>query len=85
MPTPGTSARLEVLVGNASHRHNDGPTNPQAMPTHRLAEGKLVMFLAIDRVSKFTVVQFHKTQAKRKAQRSCAISSIPSRMPCILC
>jgi hypothetical protein len=27
----------------------------------RLAKGKPIMFLAIDRVSKFTVVQFHDT------------------------
>jgi|SRR5208283_2282865 len=30
----------------------------------RLAEGKLVMFLAIDRVSKFTVVEFHERAGK---------------------
>jgi len=30
----------------------------------RLAEGKLVMFLAIDRVSKFTVVAFHESAGK---------------------
>jgi transposase InsO family protein len=30
----------------------------------RLAEGKLIMFLAIDRVSKFTVVAFHQSAGK---------------------
>ena len=30
----------------------------------RLAEGKLIMFLAIDRVSKFTVVEFHQSAGK---------------------
>jgi len=30
----------------------------------RLAEGRLVMFLAIDRVSKFTVVEFHDSAGK---------------------
>jgi transposase InsO family protein len=30
----------------------------------RLAEGKLIMFLAIDRVSKFTVVAFHQSGGK---------------------
>ena len=30
----------------------------------RLTEGKLIMFLAIDRVSKFTVVEFHQSAGK---------------------
>ena len=36
----------------------------------RHADGKLVMFLAIDRVSKFTYVEFHDTPARWKARPS---------------
>ncbi len=36
----------------------------------RHAHGKLVMFLAIDRVSKFTYVEFHESAGKMERGRS---------------
>ena len=39
------------------------------------ADGKLVMFLAIDRVSKFTYVEFHDTPGRWKAPPSSGTSS----------
>ena len=52
----------------------------------RHADGKLVMFLAIDRVSKFTYVEFHDSAARWKAQPSSRSSwrSSPTRStPCL--
>ena len=51
----------------------------------RHADGKLVMFLAIDRVSKFAYVEFHEAPARWKAQPSSRSSwrSSPTRStPC---
>ena len=36
----------------------------------RLAEGKINMFLAIDRVSKFTYVEFHENAGARRMPRT---------------
>ena len=48
----------------------------------RLAEGKLIMFLAIDRVSKFTVVAFHESAGKMEGAAFCVMSWPRSRTPC---
>ena len=43
----------------------------------RHADGKLILFLAIDRVSKFTYVEFHDMPGRWKAQPSSGMSSRP--------
>lgn len=51
----------------------------------RLAGGKLNMVLAIDRVSKFTYVEFRDDAGKMNGQSSCAAWSKRSLMPSIPC
>ena len=48
----------------------------------RLAEGKLIMFLAIDRVSKFTVVQFR--QSAGKMADAAFLRHVVDAFPCAL-
>ena len=49
------------------------------------AEGKLYLFVAIDRTSKFAYVELHEKAGKMAAASSCAISSLPFPMLSIPC
>lgn len=61
-------SRLPASGDTASKRGTFAQTSIGYVPIDscelRLAEGKLTMFLAIDRVSKFTAVQFHDNAGK---------------------
>ncbi len=46
----------------------------------RLAEGRLIMFLAIDRISKFTVVEFHESAGK--SQGAAFLRHVVAAFPC---
>jgi hypothetical protein len=85
--TPLKSARRRDPV--------DGMDKPPACPlgyVHidscelRHADGKLVMFLAIDRVSKFTYVEFHDSAGKREGSAflSNAVQVFPYKIHTVL-
>ena len=57
--------RIRSHGARALHRVVD-PSRGRPLARHRHTDGKLVMFLAIDRVSKFTYVEFHDSAGKKE-------------------